>query len=241
MIDNRFRQERRAVLAGVGTLLAAAVTTGFFVPGTARAGGLGGGLTGLLVKASDSSLDKLARPGAFYNDADIRIALPLVGGMGGSGSGFAKGLGSILGTTNKLGLTDGLVRAINDAAGLAAGEAKPIFRSAINSLSITDAPGIVSKNDGATRYLRTSAGDELHGKLRPLVDDGLGRVGAYRQLDALGKKSSLVSRAGLTSDALGRSVTDQTLDGIFSYIGKEEAALRANPLKPLGGLLDGLF
>lgn len=213
------------------------------LPGQAFAAGLGGSLAGLLIKASDTSLDKLARPGAFYNDPETRIALPLVGGLGGSsgGSGLGGALGSVLGTTSKLGLTDGLVRAINDAAGVAAGEAKPIFRTAINNLSLSDAPDIVKNKDGATRYLRTSAGDELHGKLRPLVDGGLAKAGAYRQLDSLQKKSSIFAKAGITRDALGRSVTEQALNGIFGYIGKEEMALRDNPLGAAGGLLNGLL
>jgi hypothetical protein len=45
------------------------------------------------------------------------------------------------------------MRKLNDAAGIAAGADKPMFRTAISSLSITDVPGIVQHNDGATQYL----------------------------------------------------------------------------------------
>lgn len=219
--------ERRAFVVGiVAAAMAGPLATG------ARAQGLG--LGGILGRASDSALDRLAQPGAFYDDPDIRIGLPMIGG----GSG---GLTSLLDIGRKTGLLDGLIRKLNDAAGIAAGEAKPVFRAAIDELSFADVPGIVSKDDGATQYLRRSAGDELQGKLRPLVDSALGDVGAYRQLDNLNAKHSFLGLAGINRDGLGSSVTEQGLNGIFSYIGIEEGKFRSNPLGKSGGILKGLF
>ncbi len=222
--------DRRDVLAGIGTSF-------LFVlfAGPARAGGLGGGLTDMLGRATDTSLDRLAQPGAFYGDPLVRIGLPLIGGgMGGM-------LGRAMDAGQKLGLTDNLVRKLNDAAGIAAREAKPVFRTAISRLSLTDVPGIAGQNDGATQYLRRSATDELHGKLRPLVDAGLSQVGAFGQLDAVARQSSLIRAAGISRDGLGRSVTEQALNGIFRYIGGEEGRLRANPLGTAGGVLKGIL
>lgn len=89
--------------------------------------------------------------------------------------------------------------------------------------------------------MRTSAGDELKGKLRPLVDQGLSSVGALRELDRIAAKSPLLRTAGITRDRVGRSVTEQALAGIFSYIGGEEGRLRDNPAGAVGGLLKGLL
>lgn len=217
---------RRGMLAGLAALpLASALS--------AQGLNLGGGLAGILGRASDSSLDRLAVPGAFYNDTAIRIALPLIGRSGGA-------LGSILNGADRLGLTGGITRSLNDAAGLAAKEAKPIFRAAISRIRLTDVPGIATQSDGASQYLRTSAGTELHERLRPLIDGALGKVGAFTQLDALSRRSSLIATAGLTRDRLGRSVTEQALNGIFKYIGAEEGRLRANPLGTAGSVLRGL-
>jgi len=222
---------RRAFLSGLGLSALA-------LPMAARAqmlgSGIGGGLGSLLGKASDSSLDKLAQPGAFYADPAVRIMLPLLGGAGGT-------IGKLLGGAEQLGLTDGITRKLNDAAGIAARAAKPIFRSAISRLSLSDVPGIVSQSDGASQYLRRSAGDELKGKLRPLIDTALVQVGAFNALSKLGKASSLISAAGITRDKLGNSVTDQALNGIFRYIGAEEGRLRADPLGSAGGLLKGVL
>jgi Protein of unknown function (DUF4197) len=214
--------ERRLFLAGLGaTALTLPMASG------AQASGL---LSDILGKASDSALDKLAAPGAFYNDQDIRIGLPFIGGRSG-----------LLGSLGSIGLFDGLIRRLNDAASAAAGVAKPVFRESIDKLSLSDLPGIVKESDGATRHLRESAGDTLHGKLRPLVDNALGKAGAYRKYDKLAAKTSLLSGAGITHDVLGKSVTEQALKGIFKYIGNEEAQLRANPLEKAGGLLKGLL
>lgn len=229
---------RRQILTGAGALGVFAL-----LPASAKAqglgdilGGLGGnsggglGLSSLLGKATDNALDKLAVPGAFYGDEDVRIGLPGLGNLGGGG-GL---LGSILGGASRLGILDGVTREINDAAGFAAGEAKPIFRDAIDDLSFSDAPGIIRENDGGTQYLRQSANDRLHSRLEPLVDTALDRAGVYRTFDGLAEKHSFIRRAGLNRERINRSVTDQGLDGIFSYIGTEERGFRKNPL---GGIL----
>lgn len=233
--DNRI--DRRALLAvlGAGLALGAAPLR---AAGLGGGTGLGGALAELLGKAADSSLDKLGQPGAFYADPAVRIALPLVGkAMGGLGGTLL----SVLDKGQQLGLTDNLVRKLNDAAGAAAKEAKPIFRSAIGRLSLSDLPGIASQRDGATQYLRTSAGADLTAKLRPLIDKGLAGVGALRELDRVSAKTPLLRTAGLTRDRVGSSVTEQALNGIFSYIGAEEGRLRDNPGGALGGVLKGLL
>jgi hypothetical protein len=224
--------DRRAFMAA----LASSAALGLAWP--AWAAGLGTGLSDLLGRASDSSLDKLGQPGAFYGDPAVRIALPLIGKASG---GLGGTLMSVLDKGQQLGLTDNLVRKLNDAAGFAAKEAKPIFRTAISRLSLNDVPNIASQRDGASQYLRRSAGADLTAKLRPLVDRGLASVGALKELDRVSTASSLLRTAGLTRDRIGASVTDQALNGIFSYIGAEEGRLRDNPVGALGGVLKGLL
>lgn len=221
--------QRRAVLLGLG-----AAVLSVPLAGRAQAQGIGGTLAGILGQATDGALNHLVQPGAFYNDEAIRIGLPLLGGTGGL-------LGSAMKAGRKFGLLDGFTRKLNDAAGKAAGEAKPIFRTAINDLSFTDVPGIVSQNDGGTRYLRTSAGDELETKLRPLVDTALGNLGAFKQLDKLTGRTGILAASGISRDGLGKSVTSQALNGIFRYIGTEETNLRSDPLGKAGSLLKGIL
>ena len=218
---------RRAFVAGAGAALAIGV-----MPSALQAQGLG--LGRILGRASDNALDRLAQPGAFYDDESIRIGLPIVGGLGGRSGGL---LGSLMSAGNRLGVLGPITREINDAAGVAAGEAKPIFRDAIDGLSFSDAPGIIREKDGGTQYLRRSSSNRLHAALQPLVDGALERAGVYRTFDGLADEHSFIRDAGLSRERINRSVTDQGLDGIFSYIGAEEREFRDNPLGGLGNLL----
>ncbi|OBV09871.1 DUF4197 domain-containing protein [Erythrobacter dokdonensis] len=235
--------DRRAVLASLGAVSLGMIWTssaGAQSLGGLRLGGRGkgGGLSALLGTATDSALDKLAQPGAFYGDEEVRIGLPIPGLSGGRGRGGLGGLlGSVVGAGSQLGLLDGLTRGINDAAGVAAGEAKPIFREAIDGLSFSDAPDIIRQDDGGTQYLRRSADDRLHSRLEPLIDSALGDAGIHREVDKLGQQHAFIREAGLNRESINRSVTDQGLDGIFTYIGREERDFRKNPLGGLGNLL----
>lgn len=223
---------RRVFLTGLSVSITLAA-----MPGAAKAQmGTGGiGLSSILGKATDSALDKLAQPGAFYADEAVRIGLPIVGG-GSSGL-----LGSILSAGEQLGVLGPITRQINDAAGVAAGEAKPIFRDAIDGLSFSDAPGIIKEQDGGTQYLRRSSNDALHGKLEPLVNDALEGLGVYSTFDGLAERHSFIRQAGLDRASINRSVTDQGLDGIFTYIGSEERAFRKDPVGNIGKSLGDLL
>ena len=224
---------RRTMIAGL------TATSGLIlVPGMARAQfGLGDlNLSSILGKATDSALDKLAEPGAYYGDEDVRIGLPIVGGSTGGGL-----LGSIMSGASKLGILDDVTKQINDAAGVAAGEAKPIFREAIDGLSFSDAPDILKEDDGGTQYLRSSSNDALHEKLSPLIDGAMEEIGVYKTFDSLSAKHSFISQTGLTRESINKTVTDQGLDGIFKYVGKEEIAFRKDPVGNVTKSLKGLF
>ena len=233
-MKHRIKQiNRRAVMGGFAT--AGAMIA---LPASLRAQSLGDligetsiNLSSILGRASDNALDRLAEPGAYYNDPSVRIGLPFVGNIGGGRGGL---LGSIMDAGNELGVLDDVTRSVNDAAGVAAGEAKPIFRDAIDDLSFNDVPSIIDKKDGGTQYLRTSSNDRLHSRLQPLIDGALEDAGVYGTFDSLADQHSFIRQAGLSREKINASVTDQGLDGIFSYIAKEEGKFRANPI---GGLL----
>jgi hypothetical protein len=236
MTDFPDQMSRRAVLiallAGAAALpLARVAHAAGMLPGIGS-----GGFGKLLDHASDSALNKLGVPGAFYGDPAVRIAPPTGGSSGGGGLGGM--LGGVMSAGSKLGLTDGLTHKLNQAAGFAALQAKPVFHTAISHLSLSDAPGIVSKSDGATQYLHTSAGPDLHHKLRPMIDDALAQVGAFKMLESNAQLAALI---GAGRDKLSESVTRQALDGIFKYIAAEERHLRANPMGPAGSVLKGMF
>ena len=184
------------------------------------------GIGKLLGGASDSALDKLAQPGAFYADKAVRILLP----------GPLQKASSLLRFTSKKGLTKDLTKSMNEVASLAAKEAKPIFREAISGLSLKDGVDIATNSNGATQYLRESSSDSLNEKIRPLVFKAMGDAGTFDQLDKLSSVKA-ISKLGITSENMTDHVTRKTLDGIFKYMAAEESSARKNPLKALGGIL----
>ena len=200
------------------------------VRGVGTAAGSTGKLTSpkdLLKSATDRSLDRVGTPGGFLNDQIIRIALP----------GPLAKIQDALGFAAKLGLTKDMSKLLNTAAETAAREAKPLFRTAIDDMTLTDAAGILTGgNDAATKYFRKSAGPQVNDKLTPLISSALGEVGAFKQLNKLTKRAPVeslkMSEADLTS-----YVTEKAMDGIFHYIGVEEAAIRKDPLKLVKGAL----
>lgn len=186
----------------------------------------GVGIGKLLGGASDSALDKLAQPGAFFADKAVRILLP----------GPLQKASGLLRFTSKAGLTKDLTKTMNDVASLAAKEAKPIFREAISGLSLKDGVDIATNKNGATQYLRESSADSLNEKIRPLVFKAMGDTGAFDQLDKLSSVKA-INKLGISSDSMTDHVTKKTLDGIFKYMAAEESNARKNPLKALGGIL----
>ncbi len=184
----------------------------------------GDSVKGMLGNASDAALDKLSKPGAFSADSAIRIVLP----------GQADKLGGLMKLTDKAGLTNDIAGNLNHAAEQAAGEAKPIFRSAIDKASMGDAIGIARSGDtAATDYLKKSSNDEITARLLPLVKAALERSGVMKQ-------GAMLSSIGWDEARLTRYVTDKTSDGIFTYVGREETKMRQDPLGSGKALLKGL-
>lgn len=177
----------------------------------------------LLGQASDHALDQLAKPGAFSADEAIRIALP----------GAAQ-LGNLLDLAHKAGLTGDLNGSLNRAAEQAAAQAKPIFRAAIDKASFSDAVEIARGGDtGATDYLKKSTGSAVQAQLLPLVRTALQQSGVWAQ-------TSQLSALGFDEARLSDYVAGKTSEGIFTYVGREEAKLRKDPIGAGKSLLKGI-
>lgn len=189
------------------------------------------GLKEALRVGTERAVASTSRPGGF-TDTALRIALPeqLDGAVD---TLRAIGLG---------GLIDSFETAMNRAAETAAGEAAPVFISAIQQMSLSDVYGIFRGGPtAATDYFRAKTSTTLQARFAPIIDRSLSQVGVYRLYkDFITPYQQLPFTENITLD-LSDYVTDRTLAGLFTVLGEEEAKIRANPLARSTELLRQVF
>jgi hypothetical protein len=210
------------------------------LPGTAggargrglSAGEIAQGLKDALARGSEQTVARLGKPDGFLGDKAIRIPLP---------DTLAR-VQSALRTVGASGLADDLETRMNRAAEQATPLAKDLFLRAIRGLTVSDAQGILNgPADAATQYLRRTTGGELGAQMRPLIERALQQAGAMQAYDSM---MGAYARIPGVPDARANVVDwtrDKGLDGIFHYIAREEADIRANPAARTTEILRKVF
>lgn len=190
------------------------------------------GLKEALRVGSSDVVAQLGKTGGFNLDPQIRIPLPATLAKVDTGL-KAIGMGQ---------LTNDLQVRMNNAAEKATAEALPLFVSAIQKMTIADARSILSgQQDAATQYLRKTMGAELAQKIQPIVSTTLQQTGAVQAYDrVMGQYAAMPLVSGVKTD-LNNFVTEKAMDGIFYYVAREEAAIRANPAKRTSEILRTVF
>ncbi len=178
----------------------------------------------------------VGRRGGYLNDPAIRIPLP----------GFLRDAQSTLSRIGMSGALDDLETQLNRGAEAAAPVARDIFLDAIRGLTIRDAIGIVrGPSNAATQYLQRTTTPTLTGLFRPITVTALEQAGAMRTYDNLvGRLRNIPLAPQYGEDAKNDLIdhgVEKGLDGLFHYIGKEEAAIRANPAKRTSEILRRVF
>jgi hypothetical protein len=109
-------------------------------------------------------------------------------------------------------------------------------------MSIEDAQGILNgPDDAATQYFRRETSNDLKGAMRPIVDDSLSQVGAIQSYDnMMGEYDNIPFMPDVKSD-ITEYALDGTLDGLFVYVAREEAAIRNDPVAQTTDLLQSVF
>jgi hypothetical protein len=178
------------------------------------------GLKQALEFGTSSSSERLSATDGFFANAAVKILFPEE----------AQKVERTLRSVGLGKLADNVVLSINRAAESAAKEAKPIFVSAIKSMTIADAANILlgRQDDAATLYFKRVTSDQLQLKFQPVVQNSLSNVGATRYWsDAITayNKIPLVSKV---NPDLNSYVTQKAIDGIFYEIAQEELKIRNN-------------
>lgn len=140
------------------------------------------------------------------------------------------------------GEVDKFVMTLNRGAEAAAKEAKPIFVSAITSMTIEDAWSILKgEPNSATEYLRKSTSDQLTGKFKPVMQNSLNEVNATKYYGDLVDKYNKIPFVQKANPDLDDYATQLAIDGLFTLIAKEEANIRKDPLARTTDLLKKVF
>ena len=137
---------------------------------------------------------------------------------------------------------DRFVMTLNRGAEDAAKEAKPIFITAIKSMTIEDAWAILKGEDNAaTEYLRKTTSAQLTEKFKPVIKNSLSKVNAtkyYGDLVGTYNKIPLVEKVNPNLDDYA---TAKAVDGLFVMIAKEEKNIRKDPVARTTELLKKVF
>ncbi len=190
------------------------------------------GLKEALTVGSSNVVQQLGQTDGFYKDPQVHIPLP-------------EKLATVKNALDKVGMgsfADDLELKLNRAAEAATPKARDLFVNAISQMTIEDARAILNgPEDAATRYFREKMSPDLSEAMAPVVDDSLSQVGAVQTYDRMmGQYDTLPFVPDVKAD-LTDHVVQKAMDGIFHYMAKEEAAIRANPMKRTTDLLKRVF
>jgi hypothetical protein len=190
-------------------------------PGQSSEGVWVRGVKESLELGSTRAADLLSQAGAYRNHPVYRIKLPQpVQPLAARMRQF--GLGSQI---------DRIELLMNQAAEQSAAEAKSIFISAVRSMSVTDAIGIVRGPDtAATNYFRGRTEASLRERYLPIIQKNLQQIGFYQQYQQMlsgYKKLPIADKPDLD---LEQHALTQSLDALFKQVGEEEKLIRKDPL-----------
>ncbi len=214
-------------------------------PGVTNAENISG-LKSSLNIGIEKAVDNLGVENGFFNNAALKLLLP-------------KEAQPIIDNVKLIpggqALVDKAVLSLNRSAEDAVKEATPIFKTAITSMSITDAVSILfGKENAATEYLRQNTYSQLKAAFAPKVKASLGKalvanVSTTDTWNTLSSGYNSVANSTVGSIAglkpvnvnLENYVTEKALDALFVKVAAEEKAIRTNPVARVSDLLKKVF
>ena len=221
-------------------LLLAALALGALAPVLAASAALdalsskdaAGGLRAALSKGIDVAVAQLGAQNGFLNDPKVAIPLP-------SALEKADRALSVIGMGGK---ADELKATMNHAAEKAVAQAKPIFKQALQHMTLADAKGILTGGeDAGTQYFRRATSAQLTAKFKPVVAGETAKLGLAAKYNEYAGKAAELGLLSAQDANLNDYVTAKALDGLFSRIADEEHAIRKDPLGQASSLIKKVF
>lgn len=187
---------------------------------------LAAGIKEALVKGTDAAAAQLSQEGAM-NLQLPQAAQPIANTL------RQFGMGSYV---------DKVETAMNRGAEKAVAAGAPVFKNAINAMSVDDALGIIQGGDtAATSYFRGETESSLRQRFQPIVQDSLKQTGFYGQYQTLlgvYDKLPLTDKPNLDLESY---VIDNSMDQLYTRIGEQETLIRNNPMQQGSALIGAVF
>lgn len=172
-----------------------------------------------LQQGTAKSSDQLSAVDGFFKNAAVKILFPP---QAQKAEKTLRGLG--MGK-----MCDDAILSMNRAAEDAAKQAKPIFISAIEHMSVEDATKILFGNqDAATQYFKRTTSAQLTIAFKPIVQTSLNKVGATKYYADVANEYNKVPFVSKINPDISAYVTQKAIDGLFYEIAIEELNIRKN-------------
>ena len=154
-------------------------------------------------------------------------------------------LGKLQSTLINVGLSaplDDLQLRMNRAAEAAMPEARRLVVSAVQSITLEDALGILQGGEtAATDFLRGRTEAGLRDAFAPFLDQALQGAGAFQALDSVASRNGFGGLANQLQGDMRDHAVNLGLQGMFFYVGQEEKKIRENPVARTTELLRRVF
>lgn len=190
------------------------------------------GLREALIQGITKGADQASKVDGFNLNSLIRIPFP-------------PDAQQVATTLRRIGLgsqVDAFELSLNRGAEDAAQQAKPIFLSAVKSLTFSDVWNILTgQQDAATQYLKRTTTLQLTTAFRPIIQQSLDKVGATRYYSNLSLRYNKLPLVTPVETDLNAYATGKAIDGLFVLVAQEEANIRENPVARTTALLKKVF
>jgi hypothetical protein len=190
------------------------------------------GLKEALIKGISTGSDLVSQHDGYFKNPEIKIPFP-------------PEVKKVEDKLRQIGFgseVDKFVMQLNRGAEDAAREAKPIFITAIRSMTIQDSWAILrGENDAATQYLKRTTSEQLKSKFKPVIQNSLNKVNATKYYSDIVTRYNQLPLVQKVNPNLDDYATDRAIEGLFLMIAKEEKNIRENPVARTTELLKKVF
>jgi hypothetical protein len=190
------------------------------------------GLKTALEKGALSAVNLLGATDGFLGNEKVRIPLP----------GYLEDAAKWMRTFGQGARVDELVTSMNRGAESAVPMAKDLLVKAVQTMSVTDAKGILAGGETAvTDFFASKTRPALATKFLPVVTKSTEKVGLADKYNQVAGKASELGLVKKEDANIQQYVTGKALDGLFLMISEEEKKIRQNPVAYGSAILTKVF